>query len=129
MKRVIIFILALVSFNLSFITVSAATNIIPACNSGGSVSNTPVCGDVQAQSGSSGNLVIHLISDVINVLSFIVGAVSVIIIIVSGIRLVTSSGDTNTVAGAKSGITAAVIGIIVVVLAQTIVIFVLDNIK
>ena len=129
MKRFLLTALIILGVSLPFGSAFAATNIIPACNSNPAVASTSVCQDVQKQSSSSGNLIIGIIKDVIDVLSVLVGSAAVIIIIVSGIRFVLSGGDSNAVANAKSGLIAAVIGIVVVALAQTIVIFVLNNIK
>ena len=130
MRRILLAPIILLSSIIMFSsTAMAATNIIPDCNPGGSAYNTPVCQDVQSQSNSSGNLVVQIITDVINVLSVLVGAVAVIMIIISGIRMVTSSGNPDAVSGARSNLFAALIGIAIVVLAQTIVIFVLNNIK
>lgn len=115
-----------------FPVLAGASSFLPECNPNnpsGTASNTSVCQDVQTQASGGGNAVIRLIIDAINIISFLVGVAAIIIIIISGIRLVTSGGGSNAVAGAKSGIIAAVVGIVVVVLAQTIVIFVLNNIK
>ena len=129
MKRFLLTVLFILGVSLPFGSAFASTNIIPTCSSSPAIANTSVCQDVQQQSSSSGNLIIGIIKDVIDVLSVLVGSAAVIIIIVSGIRFVLSGGDSNAVASAKSGLIAAVIGIVVVALAQTIVIFVLNNIK
>ena len=130
MKRVLLATIFLLCSTFILIpSLAEASSFLPVCDANNPASNTSVCQDVNAQTGSSGNLVIRLIDDAINVLSVLVGAAAIIIIIISGIRLITSGGDSNAVSGAKMGILAAIIGLVVVALAQTIVIFVLDNIK
>ena len=119
---------------------SSSSSYLPACNgsgtdtngapTGGEANGTLICTDANSNSSNGAqNIIIRLIADVINVLSVIVGIASIIIIIVSAIRLVAGGSDANNAAEARRGIIAAVIGIFIVALAQTIVIFVLDNIK
>ena len=88
-----------------------------------------VCKDVQSQTGSTDNPIIHIIKIAINVVSFIVGAAAVIGLIVGGIRLVISNGDANSAATARSSILYSLIGLAVVVFAQGIVVFVLNRVQ
>ncbi|MCL4358104.1 hypothetical protein M1512_04415 [Patescibacteria group bacterium] len=137
MKQIALLVLAIIPIMLFYLLLPVGSALaksgsyIIVCQPGQVAYKTAVCKDVTAQSktGANQNPVLRLIKDAIDILSFAVGAASIIIIIISAFRFITASGDSNALASARRGLLAAIIGIVIVALAQSIVIFVLDNIK
>ncbi|MDB5175780.1 MAG: rane protein of unknown function [Candidatus Saccharibacteria bacterium] len=98
------------------------------CSSGGKISSTSVCSDVNQQAGSSENPVIRALKIALNTLSLIGGIIAVIMVIVSGLRYITSDGDATGAKNAKHTLMYSLIGIAIIVAAQTIVRFTLSRI-
>jgi hypothetical protein len=111
-------------------TVTAAVNIVPACNGGAlSGQGASVCSDVNSVNSSSSDPLITVIKTVMNIISYITGIAAVVLIIISALRFITSGGDSNNVAAARKTLTYALIGIAVIILSQIIIAFVLDNVS
>jgi hypothetical protein len=114
------------AYNLANPSASYAVTVIPGCSSGGSLTGTQVCQDVN-NANNQKNPVITIIKIAIIVISFVTGIASAILIVVSGIKFMTAGGDANKAASARSTLLYAVIGIFIVAIAQGLVAFVLDK--
>ena len=94
---------------------------------------TEVCRGVGAVDGSGGctndRTLTRVVRNIINIFSVVVGIVAVIMIIVAGFKYITSGGDSGNITSAKHTLVYAIIGLVVVALSQSIVQFVLDNVK
>jgi hypothetical protein len=66
---------------------------------------------------------------VLDILSIVAGVLAVVMVIVSGMKYITSSGEAQAISSAKKTLTYAIVGIVIVAVAQTLVRFVLVNVK
>ena len=69
------------------------------------------------------------IASIIKIIVEVAGIIAVVVIIISGIRYALSTGDANKVNSAKNNLIYALIGLAVIVLADTIVSYVISQLK
>lgn len=110
----------------SMCPVALATNSDAVCN-GVAIAGGGAC-TAQGQKDAA-QTISNLVADIINILSWIIGVVSVIMIIVGGLNMITAAGDPGKITKARSTILYAVVGLVIVAVSQTLVHFVLANIK
>lgn len=128
MKRLIVFFSLLFALAMPAFLVGQTSAVDVVGNACGGNSSS-ACTDAKKGQGSKTNPIISVIKVAIDVLSFIVGAAAVVGIVASGLRLILANGDSGSVASARSGLVLSLVGVVVVLLAQTIVAYVLDNVK
>jgi len=128
MKKILLFISALITATLSF---TPALMVHTYAQS----SKDAVCEGLQLTGGgadcqaSPGEATVDsTIRLVINVLSILVGVAAVIMIIIGGFKYITSSGDSAGINSAKNTILFAIIGLVIVAMAQIIVRFVIERV-
>jgi cytochrome bd-type quinol oxidase subunit 2 len=90
-----------------------------------------VCAGISAVNGScaADGTLTNVIRKILNIFSIIVGVVAVFMIMVGGFKYITASGDSGNISSAKTTIIYAIIGLVIAALSQTIVQFVLSNVK
>ena len=70
-----------------------------------------------------------LVTTIVNIITYVAGVIVIFMIIFAGFRYITSTGDANKVNSAKNNLIYALIGLAVIVLADTIVSYVISQLK
>lgn len=96
---------------------SAGANTSSACDPSNNGASNPL-------TGPSG-----LLKKITSIIAVVAGIAAVIVIIVGGFQYITSAGDAQKVSAAKNMILGAIIGLVIIIAAQSILLFVLGNIK
>jgi hypothetical protein len=92
-----------------------------------------VCAGIATVSGAgcsgSDTSINKVVGTAINIFSIIIGVIAVIMIMVSGFKYITANGDSGQLGSAKNTLIYAIVGLVIVALSQSIVHFVLTNVK
>ncbi|HEY5806227.1 MAG TPA: pilin [Candidatus Saccharimonadales bacterium] len=124
-KRIVLAILVLVSLFSAVYALQPSTALAAS-------PKDEICKGINTASGSgceNGDQLTGVIRNIVNIFSIIIGIFAVIMVMVSGFKYITDAGDSGNIASAKNTLIYAIIGLVVAALSQTLVKFVLDQLK